>query len=117
MTYSRIADTISVRESQETKARERIRSQATTSFYTSYLGAQKYDGLTFANIKRWYDGGYLSLSQVHTLWNKEVITEAEFTEITGLSDQTVELPIDEFAFLDSRGNPYPVTATILEPVR
>lgn len=90
MTYTCISDYIAPRIQQETKARERIRAEALTAFFTCYTSAKSF-ALTFANIKRWYDGGYLSSEQIFTLYSKGIITYSEGEAITG-EDWEGQLP-------------------------
>ena len=83
ITYTKLEDYIVTRLTEETKAKERIRATALTSFFTCYLSPGNRSGLSFGNIKRWFDGGYLNRGNIQTLYDKLIISLKEAEAITG----------------------------------
>ena len=110
MIYHRVKDYMIKRCEEETAARERVRANVVTNYYTAFLQNGDTSGLTYGSIKRWFDGGYLSWFNVKLLWEKGVLTEEEYREIT--HRYMVELPIEDYANLDNQGRPIPVIAEV-----
>ena len=116
MIYTPIRDFISCRIQQETKARERVRGQATTAFFTVYLDpADISPALKYRNIKIWLNNGHLTRLQIKTLWEKGILTEDEYRKIARIIRTTI--PEDDYMSVDiDTGVASPVVGEISLPL-
>lgn len=116
MTYTPIRNFIARRIQQETKARERVRGQAATAFFTVYLDpADISPALKYRNIKLWLNNGHLTRLQVKTLWEKGILTEDEYRKIARVVKVTI--PEDDYTSVDiDTGVALPVVGEVSLPL-
>ncbi len=116
MIYTPIRNFIARRIQQETKARERVRGQAATAFFTVYLDpADISPALKYRNIKIWLNNGHLTRLQVKTLWEKGILTEDEYRKIARVV--RVAIPEDDYTSVDiNTGVALPVIGEVCLPL-